>query len=165
MLSSRIRIGSIGLMGLALVLGLASLAWAQAATVLVDDDDAKFTGEWTQSAALGWFHGRGYHGDGNAAKGEKSARYEATLPQAGKYEVRVSYSARGNRANNVPVTITHADGDAKVTVDQQKKPEIDGRFQSLGTFSFGTQAVVVISNEGTDGHVIADAVQFVPAGN
>lgn len=164
MLSSHVRMGSLGLM--ALVLGLASLAAAQApATVLVDDDDAKFTGEWTQSAALGWFHGRGYHGDGNAGKGQKTARYEAKLPQAGKYEVRVSYSARGNRANNVPVTITHADGEAKVTVNQQEKPAIEGRFVSLGTFEFGDTAVVVISNEGTDGHVIADAVQLLPATN
>ena len=42
-------------------------------------------------------------------------------------------------------------------------PLIDGVFLSLGTFEFSAEskAAVEISNEGADGHVIVDAVQFV----
>lgn len=46
----------------------------------------------------------------------------------------------------------------------RKPPPLDGRFVSLGTFRFdGTnQWFVMVSNEGTDGYVIVDAVQFLP---
>jgi len=35
--------------------------------------------------------------------------------------------------------------------------------QGVGTFEFRETGVVIISNKDTDGHVIADAVQFLPA--
>jgi hypothetical protein len=64
----------------------------------------------------------------------------------------------------VPVTIEHADGGATVLVNQQQAPAIDGAFVSLGTYGFTTDrpAVVIVGTADTDGHVIADAVQFVP---
>jgi hypothetical protein len=50
-------------------------------------------------------------------------------------------------------------------VDQRTTPPIDKLFLSLGTFRFeaGTSAVVEVSNEGVDGHVLVDAVQVLPA--
>jgi hypothetical protein len=33
---------------------------------------------------------------------------------------------------------------------------------SIGEFNFGREAVIVISNEDTDGYVVIDAVQLVP---
>jgi hypothetical protein len=61
------------------------------------------------------------------------------------------------------VTIHHQGGSTVVKVNQQKKPPIDGLFLSLGTFTFakGKAGKVEISNEGVDGHVIVDAVQFL----
>src|SRR5690606_11600692 len=49
-----------------------------------------------------------------------------------------------------------------VTVNQRQAPPL-GPFRDLGVFRFITdqQAVVVVSNTGTDGHVIVDAVQFL----
>jgi hypothetical protein len=49
-------------------------------------------------------------------------------------------------------------------VNQQKKPPIEGVFLSLGTFSFarGKMGYVEISNQDADGHVIIDAVQWLP---
>jgi hypothetical protein len=48
-------------------------------------------------------------------------------------------------------------------VNQQETPPIDGHTRSLGTFSFTPDqpATVIISNAGTDGHVIIDAVQWL----
>ncbi|MCP4099417.1 MAG: hypothetical protein GY748_24615, partial [Planctomycetaceae bacterium] len=88
-----------------------------------------------------------------------SPKFEA----GGNYEVRISYSAGGNRASNTVVTVDHQDGKAKFFVNQSKQPPINGLFYSLGTFRFEADnaASVTISNEGTDGHVIVDAVQFL----
>ena len=49
-------------------------------------------------------------------------------------------------------------------MNQRLVPPIDGRLISLGRFNFEKtgQSFVIVSNERTDGHVIADAVQFIP---
>ena len=62
------------------------------------------------------------------------------------------------------MTIFSADGEEVVPVDMREAPPIDGRFVSLGRYSFekNGQGYVLISNEGTTGHVIADAVLFLP---
>ena len=93
-------------------------------------------------------------------------RFETRQLETGRYEVRLSYTPHSNRASSVPVVISHADGETKRTVNQKKRPEIQGLFHSLGTFSYeaGKPAVVVVSNKGTDGYVIIDAVQWIPVG-
>ena len=50
-------------------------------------------------------------------------------------------------------------------MNQRKTPPIDTAFISLGTFTFGgnNQHEVIISNDGADGHVIADAIQLLPS--
>ncbi|MEZ5944173.1 MAG: FAD-dependent oxidoreductase [Planctomycetaceae bacterium] len=126
---------------------------------VIDDHDAKTSGSWTRSTANGPYVGYGYQHDGNSDKGKKSTDFTAML-SPGRYEVRLAYSANDNRASNVPVTIHHRDGEITVHVDQRKKPPIDDITVSLGTFDFGDEAVVEVSNAGTDGYVIADAVQF-----
>ncbi len=130
---------------------------------VVDDAQAKLVGTWTESSAVGPFVGAGYRHDENRQKGEKSARFEAALPKAGRYEVRFSWTPNPNRATNVPVTVHHAEGTAAVRVNEQKAPE-EGAFTPLGTFRFeaGRPAVVVVETAGTDGHVVIDAVQFLP---
>ena len=132
--------------------------------LVVDDTDAKLTGNWTGSSAVGGFIGSGYLHDGNEGKGKKTARFDLDLPAAGRYEVRVAYVANANRATNVPVTVESADGSTTVRVNQKREPARGSSFVSLGTFRFagGKQGAVVIANEGTDGHVIVDAVQCLP---
>ena len=77
--------------------------------------------------------------------------------------MRLSWTAGTNRASKVPVTIFSADGDKTVYVNQQKIPDLDGLFHSLGKHRFEKSGAgfVLIANEETDGHVIADAVQFI----
>jgi len=50
-------------------------------------------------------------------------------------------------------------------VNQQKKPPVDGVLFPLGVFRFekGKTGFVEFGNKGTDGHVIIDAVQWLPA--
>ena len=131
--------------------------------VVIDDAQAKLEGDWDTSTSIGPFVADGYRHDGNAEKGSRRVRYEAKLPAAGRYEVRISYTAHENRATNAPVTVHHAGRETTVRVNQRKAAAIEGTWHSVGTFEFKTDqpAVVIISNAGTDGHVIADSVQFL----
>lgn len=129
--------------------------------VVVDDSQAKLTGQWEASSTKRPFVDSGYRHDGNTGKGEKSARFEATLPR-GRHEVRLFYSALGNRASNVPVTVHHAAGSATLKVNQRQEPPLEGLAVSLGMFEFDGRGAVEVSNAGTDGHVIIDAVQWLP---
>jgi hypothetical protein len=133
--------------------------------IVVDDPQAQATGQWTSSAAIGPFVGPDYLHDGDEGKGAKSITFEAKLPADGRYEVRLAYSPGSNRAPRVPVAIEHADGTASVTIDQRKRPPIAPAFVSLGVYRFTAAhpARITISNQSTRGHVIADAVQFLPA--
>jgi hypothetical protein len=133
--------------------------------IVVDDVDARKVGEWQDSQYYKNYVGRGYVHDLAQGKGEKTLSFIAELPADGKYEVRFAYTHGSNRAANVPVTVFSADGEKTVRVDQRKVPPIDGRFISLGEFRFeaGGQSFVIVSNEGTSGSVIGDAVQFLTA--
>ena len=133
--------------------------------VVVDDTAAALKGFEATGHTSPRYVGDGYRHDGNAEKGMMTARYVPALPAAGSYRVAISYSINGNRATNVPVTIRHANGEAKVLVNQKLKPAIDGLFHVVGTFEFsaGQAGWVEIGNAGTDGHVIVDAVQWLPA--
>jgi hypothetical protein len=131
--------------------------------VVVDDSQATLTGDWTESHATGPYVGAGYRHDGAAGKGAKSARFEATLPAAGRYEVRLAYSPNANRCKALPVTVKHAEGETKVTVDQTKRPTHDQVFVPLGIWRFEAgKAVLEVSTVGTSGHVILDAAAWVP---
>jgi hypothetical protein len=128
--------------------------------IVIDDEDAELTGSWQPSSVNGPFVGHGYCHDGNSAKGARSARFLAKLTP-GRYEVRIAYPPNSNRATNVPVTVRHVDGETTVHINQRKKPPQGAA--RVGVFEFGDSAEIVISNENTDGHVILDAVQLLPA--
>ncbi|MEW6306127.1 MAG: DUF1553 domain-containing protein [Verrucomicrobiota bacterium] len=132
--------------------------------VVVDDSQAKAVGEWQHSTYSKHFVGDGYLHDLNTGKGEKTLTFMPGTLKAGRYEVRLAYVPANNRATNVPVTIFSGDGEKTVVVNQQETPPIAGRFVSLGQYRFEQNGAgfVILSTEGTKGHVIADAVQFIP---
>ena len=133
------------------------------AGIVVDDDDVKIVGKWTHSVFSKHYVGKGYIHDGNKEKGAKTLTYIPELAD-GEYEVRFAYSWGGGRASNVPVEIFSATGKELVVVDMRKEPPLNRRFVSLGTYRFtaNQQNRVLISNEGTNGIVTADALQFLP---
>ena len=63
----------------------------------------------------------------------------------------------------MPVDVRHKSGTSRVVINQKLPPEIDDGFCSLGCFDFDSDGKVTIANQGTDGHVIIDAVQFLTA--
>jgi len=143
--------------------GKGVMAIADVKGIVIDDSQAKKTGEWRDSTSTGTYIGAGYLHDDAAGKGEKSLTFTAELPATGQYEVRLSYSASMSRAPNVPVTVFGADGEKTIPVDMRKAPPVEGRYVSLGEYKFekGGQSFVIVSNEGTTGHVTADAVVFI----
>lgn len=131
--------------------------------IVVDDTEAELTGFTSEGHTTPGFVGQGYRHDGDTAKGEQKARFIPDLPAAGKYRVAITYTALANRADKVPVIIHSADGETTVIVDQKKKAPEKDVLLPLGTFSFekGKAGWVEIRNEGTKGHVIIDAAQWV----
>jgi len=133
--------------------------------IVIDDPAAERQGFDKTSSAVGPFVGDGYRHVGNENRGQQWARYRPKLPEAGKYEVRMSYTPHANRASNVSVTVVHADGKTRLKIDQRKVPPIDRAFVSLGVFRFekGTAGYVEIGNTAADGFVVIDAMQWLPA--
>ncbi|MBI1176472.1 FAD-dependent oxidoreductase [bacterium] len=136
------------------------------AGVVIDDDDArvKRQGFATRSSSIPKFVNAGYRTDDNQAKGEQSIRYEFTAPATGRFELRLAYSAYPNRATNVPVTVRVRGQTLHRQINEQRSPPIDGLFESLGmeNLSAGEAIAVEISNAGTTGYVVVDAVQLLP---
>jgi len=134
--------------------------------IVVDEMDAELVGEWQYSTHTPPYVGLGYLHDMKAGKGSKSVTFMPKLPKVGWYEVRLAHCYNVRRSTKTPVTIHHADGEAKVIINQQQEPEHGRLFRTLGTFRFeeGRAGWVQVSNEGTeeDKVVIADAVQFLP---
>ena len=131
--------------------------------IVVDELTAIKKGNWKSSNHTPGYVGSGYHHDDNTGKGSKSITYRANIHKGGKYDVQVSYANGPNRSKKVPITVMHADGEQKIYIDQTKPPQILGSFISLGVFRFEQteRDVVQITTEGTEGHVIADAIRLV----
>lgn len=132
--------------------------------IILDDTDAIVNGDWNTSTHSKPFVGDHYLTDGNSGKGAKSVVFRPKIAKSGTYEIRLAYTALGNRATNVLVTIRTACGERKVLVNQRCVPEIDGLFHSLGRFELeaGNLTTITISNDGTEGYVIVDAIQILP---
>ena len=127
--------------------------------VTVDDADAKLVGDWTTSQAGKGFVGEGYRHDGKGTKGPMTATFAARL-KTGRHEVFLSIVPNANRANHAKVRVLHAAGQTELVVNLAKGPA--DRLVSLGTYEFdaAADAQVVISNEGADGYVVIDAVNW-----
>lgn len=130
--------------------------------LLVDDADATKAGDWAASALVDQSRiGYGYIHDGNAHKGEMSISYTPNLPQAAEYEIVLVSPPNPNRATNVLVTISADGRELKTVLVNQRKVALT----SLGKYRLpaGRKTTVTISNKSTDGYVVADGIQFLPA--
>jgi len=134
---------------------------ASAEDITVDNTSsgATLTGTWTASTNVAGYYGSNYIHDGATAKGNKSVLYTPNLPRYGQYEVLARWTADSQRAPSVPFTINSTTGSTTVYANEQ----VNGtRWNSLGVYSFnaGTGGSVQLSNAGTTGYVIADALRF-----
>jgi cytochrome c553 len=135
--------------------------------IVVDNLEAEVIGGWAVSMGSTNYVNKNYLQDGNAGKGEKKVRFRPNIEKAGTYEIRLSYTPRFDRATNVPVRIFAGTNITTKILNQREMPKFDKAFTYLGLFDLpaGTNNVVEVSNEGTKGFVVADAVQFLPLEN
>ena len=135
--------------------------------IVVDDLYAIKKGNWKSSTHTPGYVGRGYYHDNNTDKGNKSITYRANIKKGGEYDVQLSYTDGSNRSKKTPITVMHADGEQKIYIDQTKPPAVLDTFTSVGVFRFEQieRDVVQITTEGTEGHVIADAIRLVALEN
>ena len=134
--------------------------------VVVDDEAAERTGfDTVERGGLARSSAPATATTEGRSKASRRARFVPDLPAAGTYEVRLAYTPNANRASNVAVSVTHAADTTAVTVNQRKPPAIDGAWVSLGSFRFekGKGGSVEVRNDGADGFVVIDAVQWLPA--
>lgn len=123
--------------------------------IRVEETAATKTGEWTEASSGGYFH------DDDAGKGTKTITYTPDLPKDGTYDIYLYWRKNDNRATNIPVEITTADGKKSITLNQREK----GGWQKIytGSLKAGKSSSVTLSNKGTNGHVIADTAVWSPA--
>ena len=127
--------------------------------ILLDDDLAEFSGTWGTGHSIRPFIGTRYRH--NAAKASPKTKATFSIPKVAldgvARELRIHWPAQENRATNVPITITHSEGETKYTLNQRVPGKLGG-WASLGTFAFDKQSSVVIGTKETDGHVLIDAI-------
>jgi len=134
--------------------------------IVLDNLEAEVDGGWALSNYSTNFVDKNYLHDGNerVGKGKKAVRFRPKIPREGLYEIRLAYTARPNRATNVPVRVTSGAMARTISLNQQNPPPHDHAFESLGFFNLaaGTNSVVEVGTAGTKGFVVVDAVQFLP---
>ena len=131
--------------------------------IIVDNVSAVVRGPWKAGRGLDNYIGDSYL---YAGPGEdREVRFPFFVRQPGQHEIRLAYQNHENRATNVKVKLTSEDGDSEHLINMRQAPAIDGAFHSLGTFNFipGRRYEVVVSAEGADGNVHADAIQVLSA--
>ncbi|WP_417736773.1 exo-alpha-sialidase [Rosistilla oblonga] len=133
----------------------------QAGDTIVDagnSDQVTVTGPWRSSDRDSERHGDGYLVLDPSAGG--AVRFDLNVPEEGSYEIFAMWSARGQRAKEVPFAITHDDGTKTVRVDQRRD---GGVWNSLGTYSFSpAKASVEVAVEKAKNYVIVDAILVAP---
>ena len=132
---------------------------------VLDDSDAELTGSWKRSSQFKSHIGVGYVHDDNKGDGQSQAVFRTKAVTGGRYELRMAYSAHASRATQVPVVITSGPHQKRIAVDQTQPLPSGQLFRTVGTVQLlgDVETVITVSNSGTDGFVIVDALQFLPA--
>ena len=135
--------------------------------IVIDDDEAKYVGDWTKSSSIGPYIESGYHHDGNNGQGEKKAIFTTKL-QPGKYDVLLAYTANPNRATNVEVQLSSGNLGPwpGPTVNMREKPTEPNGFvkvRSCVVTEEDQEVTVTVTNKDADGYVVVDAVRFLLA--
>jgi hypothetical protein len=133
-------------------------------SIISHADTAHFTqtGTWQKETAIGMVKLFEFKFLTGSAADPSQAIFKLPITEDGNYQISLLYKPGADRASNVPVAITHADGTAKLTWNMKKGSNF-GFALPVGTCRFvaAQTNTVTLSTAGTDGKVIADAVAFV----
>jgi hypothetical protein len=129
--------------------------------VIVDESKAELAGKWTHGAGLKGYVGWGYHYA--SPESGNLADFRLTVPQDGKYQVRIAVAPHENRAKNATVDILIDNrSHARKIVDMRKSYD-DGMCELVQVNVTKGQVVTVrLIAEGAGGMIHADAAQLLP---
>lgn len=130
--------------------------------LVLDDKEAELKGEWSHSSGFKPHIGNGYLHDDKRADGQSVAVFRFKAPKAGRYDLRMAYSAHETRATKVPLTIESGGRTTQLTIDQTKPLPAGEAFRSIGAVELDADTTLTLSNKDTDGFVILDAFQVLP---
>jgi hypothetical protein len=132
--------------------------------LVLDDAQAELRGTWERSSNFKPHIGAGYRHDDRRADGQSVAVFRLRAPKPGRYELRLAYSPHETRATRVPVTVESGAEKTTLTVDQTRPLAAGEAFRTVGTVELTdrTETIITLSNTGTDGFVILDALQLLP---
>ena len=131
--------------------------------IVLDDSQADLKGEWSHSSGFKPHIGTGYLHDDKRADGQSIAIFLFKAPKPGKYDLRMAYSAHETRATKVPVTIESGERKTEIKVDQTQPLPAGEAFRSIGSVELDGDTSITVRNAVTDGFVILDALQLLPA--
>jgi hypothetical protein len=145
--------------------GAVSIDPAKFPGIVLDDKQATLEGEWKSSNAFKPCVGTGYVHDDKRGDGKSTATFHFKAPKSGRYDLRIAYSPHESRAGKVPISIESGPQKATLTFDQTQPLPVGESFRSAGfiRLTSDTETKIVISNTGTEGFVIVDAIQLLEA--
>ena len=121
-----------------------------------------FTGTWLASNVPGYYGSAPvYASFVSGSTPTASYTITPTLAARGNYDVYLRWTANPNRATNTPVDLAFPDGGRTANVNQQVNNGVWMLLTSI-TAEAGATASVTLRNNGANGYIIADAIQFIP---
>lgn len=136
--------------------------------IVLDDSQAKLTGNWSRSTNFKPHIESGYvfSGESGATSkgdGKATATFRFKAPKSGRYQLLIAYSAHETRAKNVPVSVSSGSQRKNFLVDQTVSLPEGKHFRPIETVELvaDTETVIQITNSNTVGFVILDALQLL----
>lgn len=136
--------------------------------IVLDDSQAKLTGNWSRSTNFKPHIESGYvfSGESGATSkgdGKATATFRFKAPKSGRYQLLIAYSAHETRAKNVPVSVSSGSQRKNFLVDQTVSLPAGKHLRPIGTVELvaDTETVIQITNSNTVGFVILDALQLL----
>lgn len=137
--------------------------------IVLDDSQAKLTGNWTQSTNFKPHIESGYVFSGekdstSKGDGKATATFRFEVPKSGRHQLLMAYSAHETRAKNVPVTVSSGSHRKDLIVDQTVSLPDGKHFRPIDTVDLAadTETIIQITNSNIVGFVILDALQLLP---
>lgn len=137
--------------------------------VVLDDSQAKLTGNWSRSTNFKPHIESGYvfsgeKGSTSKGDGKATATFRFEVPKSGRYQLLMAYSAHETRAKKVPVSFSSGSQRKDFVVDQTVSLPKGKHFRPIDTVDLvaDTETVIQITNSNTVGFVILDALQLLP---
>ena len=138
--------------------------------IVLDDSQAKLTGNWSRSTSFKPHIGLGYiysgkKDDRTKGDGKATATFRFQAPKSGRYQLLMAYSAHETRAKNVPFSVSSGSHRKDFVVDQTVSLPNGKHFRPVDTVDLvaDTETVIQITNSNTVGFVILDALQLLPS--